>query len=152
MHLQLISVAAALLIGSVSAQYTVSPAANANVQGNAADPYPLSFANGRSQQIHGDLRGTPLVLRGITATHPDILVPFNAAWVGVHLYAQAATADPGQPGIPLALSDGMDKVLPSISPPASAAPIVRIFEGTSTTAVVGTVNYYSYGLIVRFTN
>jgi hypothetical protein len=29
----------------------------------------------------------------------------------VHLYAQAATADPGQPGIPLALSDGMDKVL-----------------------------------------
>jgi hypothetical protein len=65
MHLQLISVTA-LLIGSLCAQYTVSPAANANVQGNAANPYPLSFANGRYQQIHGDLRGTPLVLRGMS--------------------------------------------------------------------------------------
>ena len=44
--------------------FTVSPAALANVEGSHQLQAPCTFA-GRWQQIHGDLRGTPMAVRGL---------------------------------------------------------------------------------------
>ncbi len=81
---------------------------------------------------------------------PDLLIPFNAAWVGVKLYSQAASIDTGRPGIQVALSAGIENTLPALQP-AGVTPIVRIFDTTSATNATGTVNFYAYGLVVRFT-
>ena len=82
---------------------------------------------------------------------PDLLLRWDPAWQGLKIYAQGVCTDFGQPGLPLALTNGVETVVPGMgsAPPAQ---IIRIFNTTSSTATTGTVNYYSYGLIVRFTH
>ncbi len=52
------------VMGQLPAQPRVSPAFLANTEGNAANTYPWNFA-GRYQQVHGDLRGQALAIRGL---------------------------------------------------------------------------------------
>ncbi len=84
-------------------------------------------------------------------TMPDVLVPWNPGYQGAKLYTQAISLDAGQTGLPLALSNGLETVIPAMTPPGSS-PIVRIFDLNSATATTAIVNYYAYGLIVRFTH
>lgn len=83
---------------------------------------------------------------------PDLLIPYNPGFVGAKLYSQAVSADLGQPGFPVALSAGVENTLPALAAPG-VVPIVRAFDLTSATIpVAGTVNFYAYGIIVRFTH
>jgi hypothetical protein len=82
---------------------------------------------------------------------PDVLVPYDPTWQGQKLYSQALSLDTGQTGLPFALSAGIENVIPGMQPPG-AAPIVRIFDINSAASSVGMVNFYAYGLIVRFTH
>jgi hypothetical protein len=93
----------------------------------------------------------PSVATGTAASFstPDLLVPYDPNWQGLKLYSQAVTSDPGQAGLPFALSAAIENTVPAMTPPG-ASPLIRIFEMTSATAVSGIVNYYAYGIIVRF--
>jgi hypothetical protein len=84
-------------------------------------------------------------------TMPDVLVPYDPNWVGARLFSQAVSTDPGQLGLPLALSNGIENVIPAMQPPG-VEQVIRLFDTSSATATVGLVNYYAYGLIVRFTH
>jgi hypothetical protein len=61
--------AALLLCGAVGltaqASHTVSPRAYAAIPGNSWETLPLGIRTGRVQQIHGDLRSTPGMFRGL---------------------------------------------------------------------------------------
>lgn len=58
---------ALLLGGLLSAQsYTVSPPGYASTSGNSSNTFPLNYPSGRYQQVHGDLKGTPRLLQGLS--------------------------------------------------------------------------------------
>ncbi len=58
---------ALLFVSSLAAQsYTVSPSEFTNYRGNSNNTFPFSYATGRYQQIHGDLKGSPKLLQGMT--------------------------------------------------------------------------------------
>jgi hypothetical protein len=56
-----------LLAGSLAAQnYVVSPLSRTNTPGGQANTIPFWYATSRYQQIHGDLKGTPRVIQGLS--------------------------------------------------------------------------------------
>ncbi len=56
----------ALSVALAAQSYTVSPAAYTNLQGPSGNTFPLNYQVGRYQQVHGDLKGTPRVLQGMS--------------------------------------------------------------------------------------
>lgn len=91
--------------------------------------------------------GTFFSLGGTTATGGTftsalVTVPYNPAFVGIPLAAQAASLDASQPGLPLALSNGL---LNTIAGPVTGPVLcARIYSSGNATALTGTLgNNYS---------
>jgi hypothetical protein len=76
-----------------------------------------------------------------------LTIPHNLAWAGLKVFSQTAALDAGQPGIPVALSNGTESTIPAFHP--GLIDICRIYNSTSSTALTGSLGL-RYGLITRF--
>ncbi len=76
-----------------------------------------------------------------------IYVPYTPALVGLWIYGQTGSLDPGRPGIPLVFANGYGVKLGA---KPVAQPVSRLYSKGSDTATSG---YYSkhYGLVTQFT-
>lgn len=79
-----------------------------------------------------------------------LTTPHNVAWAGAQVFSQTAALDANQPGLPVALSNGTAVTLPPFAP-TPLVEICRIYEGTSSSATVGSITH-NYGLVVRWTH
>lgn len=78
---------------------------------------------------------------------PAIYFGFQAANVGLKLYSQAFVLDPGQSGLPLSGTNGLETTAPDLPPPSD--PLQRIYSNSSS-ATTGSKETYAYGLVTRF--
>jgi hypothetical protein len=76
---------------------------------------------------------------------PGTTLPYNRAWAGIHLFSQAACADPGQSGLPYAASHGLDTVIPD-TPPL----ITRIWANDVNAVTGNRSETYPYCIVTRF--
>ena len=76
---------------------------------------------------------------------PVFQLGYLSTLTGQRIWAQAAAADATQPGIPLAVSNGLGLQIP---PGGSGGTLCRIYNTTSATAVSGTVGS-DYGLVTK---
>jgi hypothetical protein len=92
-----------------------------------------------------------LTLTGVTSGTsfgtPTLTIPSQPAYVGAQLWSQGAVADPGQAGIPFALTQRHAATVPA--PPGVAGPARRIYA-TSPVATTGGTETYPFWLVTRF--
>ena len=99
--------------------------------------------------LHTD--GTVLNISGTTSTAGTLntpvvtLTPYNPAWAGFPLTAQAASVDATQTGLPVAVSNGITSRIP---PLPTATPSHRLYSSTLN-ALTGTLGT-SFSLPTRF--
>jgi len=74
-------------------------------------------------------------------------IAFNPALVGVQLYSQAIALDPGQPGIPVALSNGRLNTIPST--PANPASVTRGYAYRLSTGSMRSPSVWTGGIVTR---
>jgi hypothetical protein len=72
----------------------------------------------------------------------------HAGSVGVTLYAQAAAIDPGQTGLPLALSNGRSNAFPAT--PATPATVTRVYGYRLTPTSMRAPSVWTGGIVTRF--
>jgi hypothetical protein len=130
----LVRVAVLAMALPVSAQLVVSPASLATIEGNSNNTYPFNNNMFRYQQVHGDLRGTPFLMKGIhirgdgmyasPARTVDLeLIVSNGPYVG---FSQVFDANHGQ--IRFVTFTRKFVNLPALAvPPAPPAPFTVIF-------------------------
>jgi hypothetical protein len=82
-----------------------------------------------------------------TAIAPAISVPYNPAFVGMNLHGQGASADAGQTGLPVAVTDGARVTIEPL--PGPALPIYRLYTGSVTGTTGVTDPSKNYGQAVR---
>ncbi len=87
----------------------------------------------------------PVSSLGVFRT-PDLVLPWNASFAGVTLFAQSVAIDSRQTGLPIAVSNGLATTLPP-GPPQPLA--VKMVVGANPTAPAG-FGVFDGGLVVRF--
>jgi hypothetical protein len=90
----------------------------------------------------------PGIASGGTYTIPVTTAPFDPSLGGAVLYSQAFSDDPGQSGLPLAGSQGLQTTLGN--PPPFR--ITRIWINDVNAASGSRSEFYPYGLVTRFTH
>ncbi len=84
-----------------------------------------------------------------SGTMPTLVTTHDPNWAGLVVYAQTVALDSGQPGIPVALTNGTAVTLPPFAP--GPINICRVYNSSSSSATTGTLGS-NYGLITRFTH
>ena len=90
----------------------------------------------------------PGIATGGTLTIPTAMAPFDPSLSGAVLFSQAFSDDPGQGGLALSGSQGLQTTLGN-TPPFK---ITRIWVNDVNAANGSRSEFYPYGLVTRFTH
>lgn len=136
------------LLYAATCSYGTASASGAILVGTSNPNLPLPIC-GPATLYTDALLTIPVVssTSGSLNTGAGLTIPFNASYAGLKAYTQIYTADANLGPLPVAVSNGVESVVPAAPPPLSL--LHRIYARNSPTATSGTLAKNN-GLVTRF--